>query len=132
MRYPNETDVESYDETREHTQDAWSAIDGALTQCLTEEVTDITLEFRKMLYGMKEELEAAHSDYTLDRLAAAIVLQYTKLTHLSVNIGTHWLKCHYYDEEDDDDHTTDAQWRVIGNIIKLIQKVVGGERTDNP
>ena len=60
----------------------------------------------------------------MGKLATVIVHKCTRLTRFSVNIGTYQLKCHYYDEEDNNNHTTDAQWRVIGNIMNLIQKVV--------
>ena len=56
--YPDEMNVESVEIAKENVQHAWSEMD-RLTEGLTENVTDISFDFREMLYGNKEVLNAA-------------------------------------------------------------------------
>ena len=73
---------------RRDSQEAWSGIEPHLTERLTVDNADITLDFRPLLAATGEELNASHSEYTLPRLAAEISRQCTHLTRLSVKIGT--------------------------------------------
>ena len=126
--YPYEMNVESVEAADEHIQEAWPAID-RLTKDLTEKLTDITLDFREMLCGTDEVLDATQSEEMLGELANAMVQKCTRLTQFNVNIVTQRLNCYNYIDDDYDNQTTDSQWWVIGNIMNLIQKVVGEATT---
>ena len=67
------TTILGYDLMRRECQEAWSGIEPNLTECLTVDIKDITLDFRPMLAAPGDELGASHSDYTLPRLAEAII-----------------------------------------------------------
>ena len=125
LYFPARMNVDTLDLSLEKIGEAWSDI-AETTENLTEEQTDITLDFRDMLCGDEAMLAAAMPEDTQGNLVAAIVRKCTRVTKVCVKIGTYPLTC----QRDDEEYklgmvqTTNAQWRVIGCIVKLIQTIV--------
>ena len=111
---------------RRECQEAWSGIEPNFTERLTVDNKDITLDFRPMLAATEEELDASHSNYTLPRLAHAIVWQCPHLTRISVKNGTTRFLGQYHEDNDDEDYTTEEQWTVIEHILTLVEVIVEG------